>query len=314
MGFDLYVDTVYPAYHIYREEYLNRVNEFKKDGFKFDMCRSNVKNDRSIALRIKNKLKKILSYLKQKAILFLNSRRQKKRITNNNKIVLSMVVKNENGRFLNEVLDSALGIVDEAVIIDDCSSDNTIEICEEKLKNIPHRIIKNKKSLFSKEHFLRKKQWKETLKTNPGWILNLDADEILESNAGEKIKNLIKYDPVDVYNFRLFDMWNELQYRSDELWNAHERYSTFLVRYQPKFRYKFRRTNQHCGRFPKNLHHLTNADVDVRIKHMGWARKEDRQRKYERYMSLDGKGKYGSIDQYKSILDENVNLIDFEQK
>lgn len=40
LGIDLYMDTVNPVYHIYREEYLNRVEEFKLDGFKFDMCQT----------------------------------------------------------------------------------------------------------------------------------------------------------------------------------------------------------------------------------------------------------------------------------
>lgn len=38
LGFKLYMDTHYPAYHINRIEYLDRVNEFKRDGWKFDMC------------------------------------------------------------------------------------------------------------------------------------------------------------------------------------------------------------------------------------------------------------------------------------
>ena len=32
------MDTHYPAYHISREIFLDRVEEFKRDGFKFDMC------------------------------------------------------------------------------------------------------------------------------------------------------------------------------------------------------------------------------------------------------------------------------------
>lgn len=40
LGFDLFMDTYYPAYHIHQEKYLDRVDEFKKDGFKFDMCMS----------------------------------------------------------------------------------------------------------------------------------------------------------------------------------------------------------------------------------------------------------------------------------
>lgn len=34
-GFELYVDTYYPAYHIYRECYLSGVSDFKKNGFDF---------------------------------------------------------------------------------------------------------------------------------------------------------------------------------------------------------------------------------------------------------------------------------------
>jgi len=45
LGIDLFMDTVYPVYHIYREEYLDRVNEFKSDGFKFDMCQTFLDTD-----------------------------------------------------------------------------------------------------------------------------------------------------------------------------------------------------------------------------------------------------------------------------
>lgn len=38
LGYDLFMDTHYPAYHIHQEKYLDRVDEFKRDGFKFDMC------------------------------------------------------------------------------------------------------------------------------------------------------------------------------------------------------------------------------------------------------------------------------------
>lgn len=40
LGINLYMDSVYPAYHINKEIYLDRVNEFKRDGFKFDMCQT----------------------------------------------------------------------------------------------------------------------------------------------------------------------------------------------------------------------------------------------------------------------------------
>lgn len=44
---ELWMDTVNPVYHIYREEYLNRVDEFMHDGFKFDMCQTFIETDES---------------------------------------------------------------------------------------------------------------------------------------------------------------------------------------------------------------------------------------------------------------------------
>lgn len=39
LGFTLFMDTHYPAYHCHREIFLDRVDEFKREGWKFDMCR-----------------------------------------------------------------------------------------------------------------------------------------------------------------------------------------------------------------------------------------------------------------------------------
>lgn len=39
LGFKLYMDTHFPAYHCHREIFLDRVEEFKREGWKFDMCR-----------------------------------------------------------------------------------------------------------------------------------------------------------------------------------------------------------------------------------------------------------------------------------
>ena len=166
--------------------------------------------------------------------------------------------------------------------------------------------------MFNKEYKLRKKQWNETKKLNPGWILSLDADEVLEDSFEEKLKTLLTIDNVDVYNFKLYDMWSETEYREDLYWSAHKVYRPFMVRFQPKFRYRFKRTNQHCGRLPKNIRWLINANVDVKIKHFGWSREEDRRAKYDRYMELDKDGKCGNLKQYESILDANPNLKKFE--
>lgn len=234
--------------------------------------------------------------------------------TPSSRITLSMCMKNEASNYLCQMLESCARYIDEAVIIDDASTDNSVDICTEILSrnNIKHKIIENESSMFDREFSLREKLWEETVKSNPDWILFLDADEIFEERFAKDIKTLLMSDPsVWVYRFRLFDMWDSHHFREDVNWNAHFRYTPFLLRYNPNFKYLFSRhkKNQHCGRMPENVRWLKSANSDLRLKHYGWADKNRRLVKYLRYKKLDPKGVYGNSEQYDSILDENVNLV-----
>ena len=133
----------------------------------------------------------------------------------------------------------------------------------------------------------------------------------LKKKIKSEIDKLINQPHYDVIGFRLFDFWNEKQYRADENWNAHLRYWPLLVRYQPFFEYRWKETPQHCGRFPVNITELPSGKSEVRIKHMGWAKLEDRLNKYKRYEELDKDAKYGIKEQYESILDKNPTLINW---
>ncbi|MGE5416608.1 MAG: glycosyltransferase [Acidobacteriota bacterium] len=272
LGIELFVDTHYPAYHIYRERDIKGVQDYVKG------------NEEDLAF---------LRRFKEQG----------------NKITLSMIVKNEEGRYLNQVLHSLVGHIDEAVIIDDGSSDNTINMCREILQGIPLHIIQNENSMFASEVELRKKQWSETIKTNPDWILNLDADELLEEGFWVNAQMLLDEQNCDSYCFRLYDMWNETHYREDKHWDAHSFYRPFLMRYQPDFNYKWNETPQHCGRFPMNTFALPKATSEYRVKHLGWAKQEDRAEKPRRYQLLDPNAIYGIKEQYDSIMDADPNLI-----
>ena len=89
--------------------------------------------------------------------------------------------------------------------------------------------------------------------------------------------------------------------------------SSFLVRYQPEFIYRWRETPQHCGRFPANILDLPMCKSSLRVKHYGWAAEADRIRKYRRYRRLDPGALYGHKEQYESILDENPTLISWTE-
>lgn len=364
LGLELYVDTYFPSYHIYREQEIDGIERFKESNktLREDLYKNiaykNIeemikrKNGNLIASKIEfiNYIDKVkinliynklgykdnysfykeyeseiimslvnCNYYKKEKIIYNKERKVKisplirKAKEKENKITLSMVVKNEEKRYLKEVLNKAKEYIDNAVIIDDASNDNTINIIKEELKDIPYILIENKESKFSNEYELRKQQWEETIKINPDWIIFLDADEILEDKFKDKVKDMINNKEVDGYLFRLYDFWDNENYRDDILWCAHNTYRLFLIRYQENFIYKFKNTAQHCGRIPYNCINLPYSISDLRIKHYGWAKESDRIAKYNRYMELDPKGEFGDMNQYKSILDKNPNLVKWKE-
>ncbi|WP_282935951.1 glycosyltransferase [Paenibacillus sp. RC67] len=230
----------------------------------------------------------------------------------NSKLTLSMIVRNESERYLPRVLASLKHMIDEAVIIDDGSTDNTVNMVRDTLSGLPLRLVENQQSTFSNEVILRRQQWEETIQTNPSWILNLDADEMFEDNFHEQLDDILKQQEHDAIYFRLYDMWNEKQYRSDSYWYAHQNYRPFLIRYREDMETKWRDTPQHCGRFPESINQLSYTCHSARIKHYGWARAEDRLAKYKRYMELDPDARYGWKEQYDSILDPSPTLVSWE--
>lgn len=275
LGLSLYVDTNYPAYHIYRERDLEGVADY-------------------------------VEHCRQKRITLQHPKRSPHKMT------LSMIVKNEEARYLKRLLTGLQNCIDEAVIIDDASTDRTAQICRESLPGVKLHLITNKQSMFSNESQLRKLQWQETIKTNPEWIINLDADEMMESSFWRDIDNIIDKESTDAFSLPLFDMWNETQYRDDVLWNAHKRPQIFLIRYQPDSEYQWNAKAQHCGRFPSYEGDNLSLEIPYRIQHFGWAREEDRVEKQRRYEQLDPGAVFGSQEQYNSILDCNPNLEDWK--
>ena len=277
LGLKLYVDTHLPAYHIYRHSDLDGVRKYK---------------DSHLKIGTQEK-----------------SRYSWRRKGSGNTLTLSMIMRNEADRYLRRVLEHARQYVDNVVIIDDASSDDTVSVCRDILKDIPFTLIELQDSQFQDEYVLRKRQWEETIKTDPDWILVLDADEIFEDRIISEVTNLINQTETDLYCFRLYDFWDEEHYREDQFWQAHIYYRPFLIRCLPGFPYRWRETPQHCGRLPENILDLPYTNSSLRVKHLGWAREEDRRAKYDRYLQLDPGAVFGNLNQYKSILDSNPNLI-----
>lgn len=96
------------------------------------------------------------------------------------KISLVMITKNEENN-LPESLASVKDLVDEIIIVDSGSTDNTVKIAE----SFGAKVFKRDFDSFSNQ-----KNYALSLAGNE-WVLHLDADEVLTKDLNSEIKNTL---------------------------------------------------------------------------------------------------------------------------
>ncbi|MFC5403518.1 glycosyltransferase [Cohnella soli] len=230
-----------------------------------------------------------------------------------NKLTAMLQVRNEQGKYLEQVLDQLSAFADELVIVDDASEDDTPEICRRYPKVV--RLVELPRPLFGEEWKLRTLLWQAAMSTEPDWLLSVDADELYEERAVASMRSLIDQDRYDWVAFRFHDFWNGLtHYRDDELWNIHTRPTMTLVRAILGFPCPYPQRDHHVPRLPYSYAALPGLETDLRVKHLGWAGGwEEKIAKYRRYKALDPEGRWGSLAQYESIIDFNPKLTKWEE-
>ena len=109
-----------------------------------------------------------------------------------NKLSAVIITKNE-GKRISTCIKSLLSFVDEIVIVDDKSSDKTVEICKELGAKV---TINESGGNFDRQRNIGIE------KASCQWILQMDADEIVFPQIALKIKETIE-NPSDYVAFEL---------------------------------------------------------------------------------------------------------------
>jgi len=231
----------------------------------------------------------------------------------NQKVIAQMVGRNEESRFLKEVLQRLSAQVDEIVFTDDCSEDNTHSIAS----NFCHTYKTEEPTFSVHEGRLRSIAWGNLSKhANPGdWIIAIDCDEMLHDKNDVSlldIKNILFKSEKDVVNVRFYHMWNFTQYRVDKLWAPNN--SSRIFRFIPSG--VFSDKVLACGSEPTYVIDWMRQrnywiDSGLVMQHLGYIYDEDKRKKYERYSQLDG-GKFHQLNHINSILDKNPVLINWK--
>ncbi|MER2497734.1 glycosyltransferase family 2 protein [Vibrio neptunius] len=132
------------------------------------------------------------------------------------KIIAAMRVKNEEW-VIKYTLHALSEFVDGIVILDDGSTDKTVEICKSFPKVL--EICENKSGRCEND-VDEAADWNKitnmALRKGAEWILYTDADEMLEPEFANRLQDMMSNDSAGMYRFRKISPWKSLtHYRTD---------------------------------------------------------------------------------------------------
>lgn len=200
-------------------------------------------------------------------------------------------IKNES-RWIAEVIHSILPICQQVFILDDHSTDNTVEICrsiggvtlyESPFDGLDERRDKNWLLRKIYDHVGPKIDAK-----SPNWALCIDGDEVLREGHWAKLQDSIESDVADAYSLKILYLWDKAdQVRVDGVYARFARPSAFRL-INPNF--TFQTTpwggNLHCSSIPQEFLGQA-APSDAALLHYGYIDRDMRLRKFQWYNQVD---------------------------
>lgn len=210
-------------------------------------------------------------------------------------------VHNEARRYLKTVLDRLSEYVDGIVIADDASTDETPELCRNHPGVLRYRRLPE--PLFnSDESALRRLLWEMTMELDPGWVMAIDADEIMGTGIKREISVLTGQNRFDFFFFTTYHFWGNLSsYRVDGLWDPALSKTPCLYRFRKDLAYHWPHRKLHCGRFPIECYQRPGSVSKIPLLHLGYVRDSDQLNKSRRYLDMDPEGRFCPVSHYRSI-------------
>lgn len=254
LGIDLYFDTVYPVYHIYREAYLNRVEEYKSEGFKYDMCQTyeeSPKPQKKRPMEFNRLCQKTAKYVRRIADRTVLRKSSQKLVYHVNldggKIALLMVINNDvDDTVVLRALDSVSDCVDYYFLA--VQSEEKQKVCEQFLKGKQYWIITFDRNASRNQYAAL---WKKAEQRKPGWIMCLNGNEVVEKEAAQKIRYLVANKAINSYWFKRKRKNPSMEIESQP----------YLMRWQQGYDFKW---NEHDSglRFPIEVKSISYANID----------------------------------------------------
>lgn len=228
------------------------------------------------------------------------------------KLVASMIVRNEIGRYLVPCVEHLLEFCDEVCVLDDGSEDGTADWLSARdgvslTWGLQH-------SFFAHEGQARQRLLNYTLACEPTHVLSIDADELVTD--GQALRAFCEADEGNgAWTLAMEEAWKaderHLWLRQDGGWRPHQVPILWRVPDVLDASYRIQNRALACGREPEAVRKLWRGSTPTHVSllHLGWTCEADRQARYDRYVEADG-GKYHASAHLRSIMlpDRRVRL------
>ena len=209
---------------------------------------------------------------------------------NTPKITAIYRVKNE-ARFIEQSIKSVIDFCSEIIVLDDNSTDKTVEICSsfDKVSD----IIKPRGTELDEVRD-RNYLFETAQKNNPDFILSVDGDEIFMPNASEVLFEEISiiYCDSDVFDFQFLTLWDNVNtIRVDGIFGNYWQKRLLRMKNQPNSLLLDENGNPgnlHCGSISTSSVGFNDpSKSSVKIFHLASLDEEVRKRKYDYYTKMD---------------------------
>ena len=222
------------------------------------------------------------------------------------RLIASLIVRNELGRYLGPCIDHLLEFCDEIRVLDEGSTDGWSDDRVTCLRNEPRAG-----DAFFQHAAMRQRLLDFTLEGAPTHILAIDADEFIADGA--QLRRSCD-NGFGAYKVCLQEVWrvrdDELDIRQDGGWVEHD---VALVwrpdRVLRSDQLKITDRGHATGRTPDVVSALATGHTCTSLLHFGWANVGERDERYARYAVGDA-GKFHAKAHIDSIMwsDERVRL------
>lgn len=223
------------------------------------------------------------------------------------KLVASMIVHNEMDRYLPLALEHLATYCDEVRVLDDGSTDGTLEY----LAGLREKVIVRPNpgpKFFEHEGRARQALLDWTLDAQPDYVLSIDADEFV---GDPEIVHRSMLAGGHVYTLQMEEIWrcNEVttHIRVDHQWAPRRCPILWKAPQRAGGEWRIPDIQLACGREPLMVRRTRAAVSGTSVLHLGWANQQARQTRAERYYEHD-RGRFHKNAHLESILwpDERV--------